>query len=257
MHSRGLVRSALIVLTIGLCLGSLLRTADADTASCTGDQTNADMIGDACSSFAISGMQGPSTASAQASGRYPSEASAAQSGASNNSSATSEAYDTSDAQASASDSSIANASASRDSRALVEDSGGSFSQGTASEGSQATSSAFLGGVSIAEARNGSSALASTGTPNSFVCAYAVNGSFASASDTSAPLCDATARGGIAVVVSPKGNCGPVDQSPCAQAAGTPEIDPSMATGGLTILLIGLVLVMERRRVQKQSLALRS
>jgi hypothetical protein len=31
----------------------------------------------------------------------------------------------------------------------------------------------------------------------------------------------------------------------------------MATGGLTILLIGLVLLMERRRVQKQSLPLRS
>jgi hypothetical protein len=89
-----------------------------------------------------------------------------------------------------------------------------------------------------------------------VCAYAANGSSATGSDTKAPKCTPGPNGGIAVVVSPAGSCGPVNSSPCGVSATpvptpvaeTPEIDPSMTTGGLSVLLLNLVLLMERRRV---------
>jgi hypothetical protein len=71
-----------------------------------------------------------------------------------------------------------------------------------------------GGVASAQAINNSTASADNTANNTFVGVYATNGSTAAGSSGAPPVC-APAAGGVAVVVSPAGNCGPVDQSPFA------------------------------------------
>jgi len=125
----------------------------------------------------------------------------------------------------------------------------------ASQSSTVIADASNGSSVIAEALNGSETIASDSTSNTVVCAYAANGATATGSDTNAPRCMPGPNGGIAVVVGPAGSCGPVNSSPCGVSATpvptpageTPEIDPSMTIGGLSVLLLGLVLLMERRR----------
>lgn len=243
-------RVAFALVAIWLCSGGLVRTADAQTASCSGTQSNTDINGDNCSSTANSG----STASAQATGPSASNAnstasnnssatsnavdgSAATSGASNSSSATSSATGGSAVNSQASNSSsadttatngsaagaqsdgssMAKSTASDGSLALSAAGGGSFAQAQASLGSEAQAQTFNGASALAEAVNGSLAAAQNATPNTFVCAYATNGSEALGSDSSAPTC-APSAGGSAVVVSPFGNCGQVAGSPCAITA---------------------------------------
>jgi len=153
------------------------------------------------------------------------------------------------AQAESDQSSKATSTASGSSLAQTQATNGSSAQGEASRGSSVQASAGNGGSAQADAFNNSTATALNSASNTFVGAYAVNGSTASGSDSSPPVCEPGPRKGIAVVVSPAGNCGPVDRSPFAADGATPEIDPTMAGAGLTIVGLGLLLLAERRRAR--------
>jgi hypothetical protein len=210
-----------------------------------------DAFGNECGSTVATGAQGPSTATATASGPTTPLSSSATSAASNNSSAISNANVASGAEAEASNSSTANASAQDGSGATAiasnsgtanasaqDDSGDAAfasnsgtanssaqndsgadatavgsgtATATASGDSSASASTTGNGNAFADAVNDSTASATVTTANGFACAYANNGSFADAFDTSAPIC----TGPDAVVVSSAGSCGPVQDSPCA------------------------------------------
>ena len=134
--------------------------------------------------------------------------------------------DSSTVSANASTGSASNATAHNSARAQSQASLGSsaeadatsgLAQAQAAVGSTAVATTTTRGEAVAEAFNNSTATAANNTLGAFVCAYATNGSSVGASSTSAPNCS-PGVGGIAVAVSPMGNCGPVEETPCASLA---------------------------------------
>jgi hypothetical protein len=245
-----------MVVAMSFACASFVRSAAAQTASCSGNQTNTDINDDQCTSVANTGgsasasATGPtsSSATAEATGGGSASAMASNdstdfatsannsvttSSASNGSFGLAEASDLSNSSATASDGSLAEAvseegslataTASNGSDAEASAGAGSTTQVDASNGSTASGSASNGGFAIAQAVDGATAAASDSTPDTTVCAYATDGATASGSDTSAPVCEPSSSGSIAVVVSPAGNCGPVAESPCASVAGGDDI----------------------------------
>jgi hypothetical protein len=245
-----------IVVAMSLACGSFVRSAAAQTASCSGNQTNTDIDSDQCTSVANTGgsasasATGPTASSATAEATGGGSASATASNdstdfatsadnsvtssmVSNGSFGLAEASDSSNSNATASDGSLAEAvseegslataDASNGSDAEASSGAGSTAQVDASNGSTASGSASNGGFIIAQALDGATATASDSTPDTTVCAYATDGATASGSDTSAPICEPSSVGSIAVVVSPAGNCGPIAESPCASVAGGDDI----------------------------------
>ncbi len=219
--TNGLFRPALFAFSILLCVGSLVGTADAfiPILACTGNQIiGPDGFGDTCTS-SISGGGTAASATAENGG----------------STATSTATNSGTATSTASDNSTATS--------------------TADTSGTATSTASDHDSAMAFAVNSGTATSTATKTGSVVCVFAGNSSStAVGNDTATPTCGGT----DSVVVSPAGDCHSagvvIGKTPCGAAAAgaTPEIDPTMAAGGLTILLIGFVLLMERRRAQRQS-----
>ena len=219
-----------VLLLAVVCLLAMIpaRNVSAQTASCTGNQTNTDINNDQCQSIS----NGGGTATANATGPIPSDANAEADGST--SSATSSAFNGSTADSFAEDSSAADASANEDgfsyaqatgrgtadagatedsiSEAFAAESG--FGYALADDDSVAAAGAAGDAFAFALADGGSEAIAADSIPGSVSCAYAINGAFAQAGDSEAPVCD-PGPSGIAVVVSPLGSCGPVAMSPCA------------------------------------------
>jgi hypothetical protein len=220
-------RAVLILAVVCLLAMGAVQNAAAQTASCTGNQTNTDIDSDQCQSISTSGgaatanATGPtsSTAFAEADG----STSSATSNATNDAEADSLAVDSSSATSTATDDSLSqvqayfnatgNGNASDDGLAEVIAVDGGVADASASEAATAEAGAAGGAIALATATDDSVALASDSTPYTAVCAYAADGGFASGSDSAAPVCDPGP--GVAVVVSPLGSCGPVAMSPCA------------------------------------------
>ena len=145
------------------------------------------------------------------------------------STASAQSDNSSAAAANASYASVANSSATDSSIAKSKASQNSSAQAGASSSGNAIAHAILNSLAeandadeghvFAEALNNSTATASNATKGAFVCAYATNGSKASASDTSASTCSA-GSGGVAVAVSPMGSCGTAVGTPCASVAAS-------------------------------------
>ena len=289
MRYQRLVRSALTAVAIWLSIGCLAPAANAlivctgtqsladpgngDSCSTTADGGSITQAQASVNSSATASAKGASTANSQASDFGMAHAKATNSGnaqasaadhssvssaASNGSASESTATDFSTAdtcadggskaQADSDSSSTATSTATGSSIAESQATGGSSAQALASQNSSAQVVAENGGNAVAQAINNSTASAENGANSTFVGVYATNGSTASGSNTAPPVC-LPASGGIAVVVSPAGNCGPVDQSPFAGGAATPEIDPNVAGEGLAIVVIGFLLLGERRRAR--------
>ena len=198
-----LFRPALFAFSILLCLGSLVRTADAAEV-CTGTQgPMTDGSGNTCTSFITT--LGTASASAGSTGG-------------NDSTATSTATLSGTATSTADFDSTATSTATNSGTATATASNFSTATSTADTSGTATSTASNHDTAEAFATLSGTATATATLAGSVVCVFATNSGTATGGDTFGGTCS-----GDAVVVSstPGDSCGVAAGTPCAGAEGTP------------------------------------